>query len=179
MGDLRPTLWKVWTPLALASNIRACLPSVLPSFFSPQGTSLVIVCLPHSPQRHRYFSLHLSRQSPHTKTAAGVPVLVPVEALALIKHAAPISCYPWLSSGPCAFLCVGLSQAQHLNWPARHTLCLLFRSMDHVGLSLSGCLFFSCFWSVLLTGLEDPCGQKLHLPCSLLYLQNSTVSLSL
>lgn len=35
-----------------------------PSFlFLPQGTSLVIVCLPHSPQRHSYFSLHLSRHS--------------------------------------------------------------------------------------------------------------------
>lgn len=153
-----------------------------PSFlFLPQGMNESGDCVP-SPQSSEtplFLPSPQSSQSPHTKTAAGVPVLVPVEALALIKHAAPISCYPWLSSGPCAFLCVGLSQAQHLNWPARHTLCLLFQSMDHVGLSLSGCLFFSCFWSVLLTGLEDPCGQKLHLPCSLLYLQNSTVSLSL
>lgn len=153
-----------------------------PSFlFLPQGMNESGDCVP-SPQSSEtplFLPSPQSSQSPHTKTAAGVPAIVPVEALALIKHAAPISCYPWLSSGPCAFLCVGLSQAQHLNWPARHTLCLLFRSMDHVGLSLSGCLFFSCFWSVLLTGLEDPCGQKLHLPCSLLYLQNSTVSLSL
>lgn len=116
-----------------------------PSFlFLPQGMNESGDCVP-SPQSSEtplFLPSPQSSQSPHTKTAAGVPALVPVEALALIKHAAPISCYPWLSSGPCAFLCVGLSQAQHLNWPARHTLCLLFQSMDHVGLSLSGCLFF-------------------------------------
>lgn len=104
-GDLRPTLWKAWTPLALANNIRACLPSALPSFFS-QGTGLVIVCLsPQSSERNTVISPSLlSSQSPHTETADGVPAIVSVEALCCHQACHPISCYPWLSSGPCAFL---------------------------------------------------------------------------
>lgn len=151
-----------------------------PFLFLSRGTGLVIVCLsPQSSETQLFLPSPLSSQSPHTETAAGVPAIESVGALCCHQ-----ACRPHLLLSMAVFrpVCLPLSGTPPGTASKRACPSHALPSFPERGphwFFPSLVAFFPCFWSVSLTGLEDPRGRKLHLPCSLLCFQTSTVSLSL